>query len=158
MAITLAEPRIKHPVHVFPEALRALRDLGTAIRGALPPEVSILVTLRASQINACSVCVEMHSRELKEAGASDDRIYSVAAWREAPYFSPAERAALALTEAATRLSDRSNPVPDEVWAEAAVYFNEREMAALTLAIASINAWNRLNVTTAQSSGQSWVAQ
>lgn len=87
--------------------------------------------------------------------ASDDRIYAVAAWREAPYFSPAERAALALTEAATRLSDRSDPVSDEVWAEAASHFAERELAALALAIASINAWNRLNVTTAQPSGQSW---
>ncbi|MGH7776215.1 MAG: carboxymuconolactone decarboxylase family protein [Candidatus Dormibacterales bacterium] len=158
MATNVAEARIKHPVYVFPEALKALRDLSNASRGALPPEVSILVTLRASQINGCSVCVEMHSRELKQAGASDDRIYSVAAWREAPHFSPAERAALALTEAATRLSDRSNPVPDEVWAEAAAHFDERQLAALTLAIASINAWNRLNVTTAQPSGRSWGAE
>jgi AhpD family alkylhydroperoxidase len=156
MTTTLAEARIKHPVYQFPEALKALRDLSNASRGVLPPEIAILVTLRASQINGCSVCVEMHSRELKESGASDDRVYSVAAWREAPYFSPAERAALALTEAGTRLSDRAIPIRDEIWADAAANFDERQLAALTLTIASINAWNRLNVVTRQPSGQSWI--
>ncbi len=155
MATNVVEARIKHPVYLFPEALKALRELSNASRGTLSPELSQLLALRASQINGCSVCVEMHSRELKQLEASDDRIYAVAAWREAPYFSPAERAAMALTEAVTRLSDRSDPVSDEVWAEAASHFSERELAALALAIASINAWNRLNVATAQPSGQSW---
>ncbi len=155
MAVNVVEARIKHPVYLFPQALKALRDLSNASHGTLSPELSQLVALRASQINGCSVCVEMHSRELKQLEASDDRIYAVAAWRDAPYFSPAERAALALTEAVTRLGDRSDPVSAKVWAEAANHFSERELAALALTIASINAWNRLNVTTAQPSGQSW---
>ena len=154
MATRIGEARIAHPVMLFPESLKALRELSRSARGALPLEIALLVELRASQINGCSVCVEMHSRELKQAGADDDRIFAVAAWREAPYFTPAERAALALTEAATRLSDRSDPVPDEIWEEAARHFDERQLAALTLEIAGINAWNRINVTTAQPAGRS----
>jgi AhpD family alkylhydroperoxidase len=157
MVTQVAEARIAHPVYVFPEALKALRELSGASGEELAPELKQLVALRASQINGCSICVEMHSRELKQLGTSDDRIYAVAAWREAPYFTQAERAALALTEAATRLSDRSNAVPDELWAEAARHFDERELAALVLAIAVINVWNRLNVATAQPSGRSWDA-
>src|SRR5262245_61375118 len=101
MATTIAQARITHPTTLFPESLKALRALSGAARGALPLEIALLVELRASQINGCSVCVEMHARELKRAGAGDDRVFSVAAWRDAPYFTPAERAALALTEAAT---------------------------------------------------------
>jgi AhpD family alkylhydroperoxidase len=155
MATTIGEARITHPVMLFPESLKALRALSQAARGALPLEIALLVELRASQINGCSVCVEMHARELKKAGSGDDRVFAVAAWRDAPYFTPAERAALALAEAATRLSDRSDPVPDEIWNEAARHFDERQLAALTLEIAGINAWNRLNVSTAQPAGQSW---
>ncbi len=155
MATNIAEARITHPVILYPESLKALRELSRAARGGLPGEISPLVELRASQINGCSVCVEMHARELKQEGAGDDRVFAVAAWRDAPYFTPAERAALALAEAATRLSDRPNPVPDEVWEEAARHFDERQLAALTLEIAVINAWNRLNVTTAQPAGKSW---
>jgi AhpD family alkylhydroperoxidase len=116
-----------------------------------------MVHLRASQINGCSVCVDIHSRELQHAGESPERIMMVAAWREAPYFSDAERAALALTEAATRLADRADPVPDEVWDEAARHYSERELGALVLAIATINAFNRLNAATRQISGE-WVAR
>ena len=155
MATTIGEARITHPVMLFPESLKALRQLSHTAREALPPETALLVELRASQINGCSVCVEMHARELKQTGAGDERIFAVAAWRDAPYFTPAERAALALTEAATRLSDRSDPVPDEIWDEAARHFDERQLAALTLEIAGINAWNRLNVTTGQPAGRSW---
>ena len=99
----------------------------------------------------------MHSRELKAAGEPDARINSVAAWREAPYFSEAERAALALTEAVTRLADRPDPVPDDVWDDAARHYDEPQLAALVLAIASINTWNRLNAATRQISGE-WVGQ
>ena len=116
-----------------------------------------MVELRASQINGCSVCVDIHSRELEHAGESRERIHMVAAWREAPYFSDAERAALALTEAATRLADRSDPVPDEVWDEAARHYDEPQLAALVVAIAGINAFNRLNATTRQITGD-WVDQ
>ena len=112
-----------------------------------------MVHLRASHINGCSVCVEMHARELKEADGPDERNLAVAAWRDAPYFSDAERAALPLTEAATRLSDRADAVPDEIWEEAASHDDEPALTALILEIALINAWNRLNVTTRQLPGE-----
>src|ERR671913_1416774 len=105
--------RMKNPVMILPEAMGALRALDAATKNADVPDVTRkLVHLRASQINGCSVCVDMHARELRQAGEPDERIFAVAAWRETPYFSDAERAALALTEAGTRLSDRPDPVPD----------------------------------------------
>ena len=108
--------------------LEALQQLGAAATTAGVPETTLyMVHLRASQINGCSVCVDIHSRELEHAGESPERIHMVAAWREAPYFSDAERAALALTEAATRLADRSDPVSDEVWDEAARHYNEQQL-------------------------------
>jgi len=110
------------------------------------------MNLRASQINGCSVCVDMHWRALRKLGERDQRIFAVAAWREAPYYSDAERAALALTEAASRLSDRSDPVPDEVWKEAARHYNETQLSALVMSIGLINLWNRLNAATRQVSG------
>jgi AhpD family alkylhydroperoxidase len=152
---TTIEPRMTHPVLLVPDAMKALQALSKATkREGLPETTTFLVHLRASQLNGCSYCVEMHARELKEAGAPDERIYAVAAWREAPYFTDAERAALALTEAATRMSDRSDPVPDEVWDEAARHYDERQLAALVIEISAINTWNRLNVTTRQPGG-SW---
>jgi alkylhydroperoxidase family enzyme len=99
----------------------------------------------------------MHSRELENAGEPYARISTVAAWRDVSYFTDAERAALALTEAATRLADRADAVPDDVWDEAARHYDEKQLAALVLAIAAINAWNRLNVVTRQVSGE-WVTQ
>ena len=114
-----------------------------------------MVHLRASQINGCSVCVDIHSRELVHAGERSERIHTVAVWRETPYFSDAERAALALTEAATRLADRPDPVPDEIWDEAARHYSEPQLAALVVAIATINAFNRLNAATRQITGE-WV--
>ena len=101
--------------------------------------------------------MDIHSRELEHAGESSERIHTVAAWRETPYFSDAERAALALTEAATRLADRPDPVPDEVWDEAARHYSEPQLAALVVAIATINAFNRVNAATRQVTGP-WVAQ
>src|SRR5215218_1235734 len=114
-----------------------------------------LVTLQASQINGCGVCAVQHPRILRKLGETDERIFAVAAWREAPYFSDAERAALALTEAATRLSDRADPVPDEIWDEAARHYDEQALASLVLAIANINVWNRLNLVTRQIAGAEW---
>jgi AhpD family alkylhydroperoxidase len=147
------KPRMKNPVMVLPGALKALGALGEVTREAGVPQSTInLVHLRASQINGCSLCLQMHAREAKEAGETDDRLFAVAAWREAPYFDAAERAALALTEAATRICDRTEPVSDEVWNDAARHFDERALAALVLEIAHINAWNRLNVTTRQVAG------
>ena len=148
------QARMKNPLMLVPGALQALLavDKSTA-NDDLPDITRKLVHLRASQINSCSVCVEMHARELKKAGDTDQRIFAVAAWRETPYFNDAERAALALTEAATRLADRSDPVPDEIWNEAARHYDEPALAALTIQIALINAFNRLNATTRQVAGQ-----
>ena len=97
------------------------------------------------------------TRAAKKAGETDERLSTLSAWREAPYFSDAERAALALTEAGTRLADRTNPVPDEVFEEAAKHYDGPGLAALVVAIAAINTWNRLNVMTGQVAGE-WTAQ
>jgi AhpD family alkylhydroperoxidase len=141
---------MKHPAMMVPDAMQALQALGTSVaKGGVPRRTLELVHLRASQINGCSVCVDMHPRIAKKAGETDERLFAVAAWRETPYFNDAERAALALTEALTRLSDRSDPVPDEVWNEAARHYDEPTLAALLIAIAGINVWNRLNVATRQ---------
>ena len=145
--------RMNNPVMVIPEALQALMAVGKAVqKGDLPPQMAPLVHLRASQINGCGFCVDMHSRELKKAGVTDERIYGVAAWRESPYFTDPERAAFALTEATTRLADRADGVPDEIWEEATRHFDERAMASLLLEIALINTWNRLNVPIRQPAG------
>jgi AhpD family alkylhydroperoxidase len=145
--------RIDNPALTVPGALQALQALGTAARRSdIPATTLYLVELRASQINGCSICVDMHSHELGLAGEPDHRIHAVAAWRETPYFSEAERAALALTEAATRLADHPDPVPDEIWAEAARHYDEAQLAALVIAIAAINAFNRINATTRQITG------
>src|SRR5262245_61818106 len=106
------QARMKNPAVIVPDAMPALLALGKAAqKGGVPSRTLLLVHLRASQINGCSVCVDMHSRELKRASETDERLFGVAAWRESPYFTDAERAALALTEAATRLSDKADPVP-----------------------------------------------
>ncbi len=152
------QPRMNNPAMIVPGAMEALQKLGAAARRAGVPATTLyLVEVRASQINGCSVCLDMHSRELKAAGETDERIFMVGAWREAPYFSDAERAALALTEEATRLADRSDPVADEVWEEAARHYDEQQLAGLVIAIASINAWNRINASTRQITGD-WVEQ
>ena len=150
------EPRINHPALVVPGAMKALQALSAAANGTgLTPGLTELVNLRASQINGCSYCVLDHSASLKKAGESDERIFAVAAWREAPYFTDAERSALALAEAVTRIGDRPDPVPDSIWQDAADNFTETELAGLLLAIASINVWNRLNVAVRQVAGATW---
>jgi AhpD family alkylhydroperoxidase len=147
------QSRMKHPALVLPDAMKALQALHKATeRDGVPYATHKLVQLRASQINGCSACVDMHSRELKKAGQADERIFAVAAWREAPYYSDAERAALALTESLTRLSDRPDPVSDEVWSEATRHYDETALAALIVSIASINVWNRLNAAVKQVAG------
>jgi AhpD family alkylhydroperoxidase len=150
--------RMSNPAMVVPDAMQALHALGaSAEKGGVPSRTLGLVHLRASQINGCSLCVDGGSRNAKKAGETDERLFAVAAWRDAPYFTDAERAALALTEAVTRLSDRADPVPDEIWEEAARHYDEPALAALIISIALINVWNRLNVTTRQvvGSGPRW---
>lgn len=148
----MMKARMNHPVMVVPDAMKALQALSEATKPALPEKLLELVYLRASQINGCSVCVDMHPKLAKRAGETDERLLAVAAWRDTPYFTEAERAALALTEALTRLSDREDPVTDAVWENAAKHFDEPQLASLVLAIAAINVWNRLNVAVRQPVG------
>jgi AhpD family alkylhydroperoxidase len=152
--------RMSNPAMVVPDAMEALQALGKSLArstrdGGVPASTLNLVYLRASQINGCSVCVDMHARDAKKAGETDQRLFATAAWREAPYFTDAERAALALAESVTRLSDRTDPVPDDVWDEAARHYEEQALAALVLAIATVNVWNRLNAATRQVAGE-WI--
>jgi AhpD family alkylhydroperoxidase len=155
---TNMQPRMRNIATILPDAMRALHALGQAAKNRGVPSRTVgYVHLRASQINGCSVCVEMHAHELKSAGDTDERLFATAAWRDAPYFSDAERAALGLTEAVTRLCDRSDPVPDEIWQQAARHYDEAALAALIIEIALINAWNRLNVATRQVAGE-WTRQ
>jgi AhpD family alkylhydroperoxidase len=147
------QPRMKSPALSLPgayDALKALHKVATS--GDVPRATLELTNLRASQINGCGVCVDMHSRALSKLGEKAERIFAVSAWREAPYYSDAERAALALTESASRLSDRADPVPDEVWKEAAQHYSEPQLAALVMSIGLINLWNRLNAATRQVGG------
>ncbi|HWE32197.1 MAG TPA: carboxymuconolactone decarboxylase family protein [Solirubrobacteraceae bacterium] len=152
------QSRIDSPAQTLPDVLSALQKLSAAAhRGGVPKTTLLLTEVRASQINGCSVCLDMHTRELRNEGESDERIFMVGAWREAPYFTDAERAALALTESMTRLADQSDPVPDAVWEEAARHYDEQQLAALVVAIAGINTWNRINAATRQITGE-WVTQ
>ncbi len=152
------EPRMNNPAMVVPGAMPALQKLGAVgRRSGVPAATLYLIEVRASQINGCSVCLDMHTREMKAAGESDQRIFMVGAWREAPYYTDAERAALALTEALTRLADRPDAVSDEVWDEAARHYDEQQLAGLVIAIAGINTWNRINAATRQITGD-WVEQ
>ena len=147
------QARMNHPVMVLPDAMKALLALGKATQaGTVPEATHKLIHLRVSQINGCSVCVDMHSRELKEAGETDERIWGVGAWRESPYFSDAERAALALAECVTRLADQTDAVPDAVWDDAADTYDEKELSSLLVSLAAINVWNRLNAATRQPVG------
>lgn len=147
------QPRMKNPAMVIPEAMQAIQSLNAATgQGGVPPATLALVHLRASQINGCSFCVHSGTSHARKAGETGDRLATVAAWRDAPFFTDEERAALALTEAVTRLSDRADPVPDSIWDEAAKHYDERALAALILMIATTNIFNRLNVATRQMAG------
>ncbi|MEV8437484.1 carboxymuconolactone decarboxylase family protein [Actinosynnema sp. NPDC051121] len=147
------QARMNHPAAILPGTMEALLALGKTATGAgLSESLMELVNLRASQINGCGVCVDMHWKALRKGGESDERIFSVSAWRDAPYYTEAERAALALAEAVTRLSDRPDPVPDDVWAEVASHYDEQQLSALLVAIATVNVWNRLNAATRQVAG------
>ncbi len=142
------QARMKNPAMIIPGALQALQSLARfPEQGGVPRRTLDLVHLRVSQINGCSVCVDLSFRSA--SSSIDEGIFAVSAWRDAPYFTDAERAALALAESVTRLSDRSDPVPDHIWGEAVRHYDEKALAALILWIAMTNTWNRLNVTTRQ---------
>jgi AhpD family alkylhydroperoxidase len=151
------QQRMSNPATLLPDANEGIQALIKATRkGGVPHKTLELVHLRASQINGCSFCVDSGARTAKKAGETDERLFAVAAWREAPYYTDAERAALALTEAVTRLADKSDPVPDAIWDEAARYYDEKGLSALLLMIALTNLFNRLNVPTKQVVGEvSW---
>lgn len=147
------QARMNNPALAVPGALEALQAVSASVLATGLSETTLeLVHLRASQINGCSVCLQMHARALRKAGESDAKVDTVAGWPDSPYFDDAERAALALAEAVTRLSDRSDPVPDALYEAAAAHYDEQQLAGLILSIASINVWNRLNVTTQQVAG------
>src|SRR6266508_1966162 len=150
------QARMQNPAVIIPDAMPAILNIFKATKkGGVPEAMLELVHLRTSQINGCSACVDSGARTAKKAGESDERLFAVAAWRETPYFTEAERAALALTEAATRLSDRADPVPDEIWDEATRHYDEQQLAALILVIGVTNLFNRLNATTKQVAGAAW---
>lgn len=152
------QPRIKSPAFTLPGARDAILSIVRTTEDCGVPRTTLeLVNVRVGQINGCSICVDMHSRMLRRLGETDARIFALSAWRETDYYTDSERAALALAEAATRLSDRADAVPDEIWEEAARHFPERALSGLVMSIAVANLWNRLNVTTRQVSGD-WVAQ
>jgi len=143
-------PRMTNPLLVVPDALQRLLDVQKAINKVGPPlQTLVLVHLRISQINGRPVIIPVGAREREKAGEKDDRHSMVANWREATCFNDAERAAMALAEAATLLSDHEDPVPDEVWEEAARHYNEEELGALVMLIGLVNFWNRVNITTKQ---------
>lgn len=141
--------RMKNPAVVIPEAMTAIRCLNQAVTHSGVPQTTLeLVHLRVSQINGCAVCLGAGVTAL-EAGESAQRLLTLTAWRETPYFTDAERAALALAEAVTRLADRTDPVPDHVWEQAAAHYDEPALAGLLLWIAQSNVFNRLNIATRQ---------
>ncbi len=130
---------------VFPEAVKAMRGLEEAVhKTSLEPQLLELVKLRASQINGCAYCVDMHSKDARAIGEEEQRLHLVAVWREAPFYTARERAALAWCEALTRLPD--NDVPDPLYEDLKANFSPEEVVALTLAVVAINGWNRFAVS------------
>lgn len=148
------QQRMTNPTKLLPGINQGIQTIHKAIQqGGASQTVLELVHLRTSQINGCSFCVDYGVRNMKKAGETDERLFAVAAWREAPYFTDAERSALALSEAMTRLADSSDPVPDAIWEEATQHYNEKELSAIIYMIAMTNLFNRVNATVRQIAGQ-----
>ena len=130
---------------VAPEGIRALSGLETYVRGSgLEPGLLDLVKTRASQLNRCAYCIDMHTKDARVDGETEQRLYALSAWRETPFYTDRERAALAWTEAVTLVSHGS--VPDALYEEARRHFSEKELVDLTLALIAINGWNRLSIS------------
>ena len=150
------QARMSNPATVLPDTQKAVQNLYQAMgQGGVPQETLELVHLRVSQINGCSACVFAGVASAKKAGESDERLHSVAAWRETSLFTEPERAALAFAEAATRIADRTDPVPDPIWNAAAEHFDEKGMSALILMVATTNFFNRINIPIRQQAGAAW---
>ena len=148
------EARVKSPVN--PGVMTAIQHLNEAINaGGVDPLVLELVHLRASQINGCSPCVFAGVASAKKRGETEERLHNVVTWRETPFFTDAERAALALAEAATRIQDGAPGVTDEIWDAVAAHCDERQLSAITLAIAMTNFFNRINRTMREQAGRTW---
>ncbi|MGH3416754.1 MAG: carboxymuconolactone decarboxylase family protein [Actinocrinis sp.] len=148
------EPRIKSPAD--PDVLTAVGLLNKAIHASgVDPIVIELVHLRASQINGCAPCVYAGIAAARKRGETEERLHNVVAWRETPFYSEAERAALAMAEAATRIQDGAAGVTDEIWQAAAAHFDDRQLSAITLEIALTNFFNRINRTVREQAGKSW---
>lgn len=148
------EARIKSAPNA--DVMTAIKHLHKAITaGGVDPKLLALVHLRASQINGCAPCVYASVGAGKQAGETDERLHSVVAWRETPFFTEAERAALALTEAATRIQDGAAGVTDEIWDEAAGHFSEEQLSAIILEIGMTNFFNRINRTIREQAGKTW---
>ena len=150
------EARMKNPAMILPDAMKGIQSLYKAMgQGGVPETTLELVHMRASQINGCSACVDAGVRSARKGGETDDRLLVLMAWRETTCFTDAERAALALTEAATRLADRADAVSDEIWDAAADHFDEKGLAAIVLMIATTNLFNRINATIKEPAGATW---
>ncbi|MFD3876107.1 carboxymuconolactone decarboxylase family protein [Streptomyces sp. NPDC058623] len=156
-APSTATARMKNPALVLPDAMKGIQNIYKAMyQGGVSPQTLELVHLRASQINGCGACVSAGVAGAKKHGETDERLHAVAAWREAPFFTAEERAALALTEAATRIADRSGKaVPDAIWDEAADHFDEEQLSAIILMIGLTNFFNRINTTIEEPAGTTW---
>jgi len=147
---------MKNPAMVLSDAMQGIPLLYKAMyKGGVPQTTLELVHLRVSQINGCGACVHAGVQSAKKAGETDERLHAVAAWRETDFFTDAERAALELAEASTRLTDRSDPVPDDVWDAAADHYDEAQLSALILMIATTNFFNRINITIKEPAGATW---
>lgn len=149
--------RMTNPAYLLPDAMKGIGSLLKAIKDSgLDPRLRELVGLRTSQINGCAACTYAHLHEAREAGETEERIGNVAAWRHAPFYSDAERAALALAERMTRLADRSDEaVSDELWEEVNRHFGEKEVSGLLLTVALLNLFTRINVTLREPAGTTW---
>jgi AhpD family alkylhydroperoxidase len=147
------QARLNQPALLLPEAMQALQSLAASIENSgLPQRTVELVHMRVSQINGCGVCLYGGAIKLEREGETDERLATIASWRDTPFFSEAERAALALAESVTHLDNHADPVPDAVWNEAARHYDDKQLAALLIAISNINTWNRLNIATKQIAG------
>lgn len=151
------QPRLKSPGMILPDVVQGIQTIiGGVYKSGAARSTLELVHLRVSQINGCAPCIDSGWRSAKKAGESDERLFNVAGWRHAPYYSDAERAALALAEATTRLADREDAVPDAIWDEAARHHDEKALAALVTWISLVNLFNRLNAATGQvAAGMQW---
>jgi AhpD family alkylhydroperoxidase len=148
--------RMKNPAMILPDAMTGIQNIYKAMhKGGVPGTTLELVHLRASQINGCSACVDTGVKSARNSGETDERLFQVVAWRESDLFTDAERAALTLTEAATRLADRPDAVTDDIWDEVADHYDEQQLAAIILMIGLTNLFNRINTTIREPTGASW---